>query len=274
VSGLEALLWLALRGVGPDGSVLAEDLRALEGPPLVLPVESLAETAETLWLIPHGEKSGIFALYAGPEDPSSGRFFDLAEESTPDPGIPRLVLHTVYLEGADGLENLPVDLSENLYSALLEARLEAVALPGTAYGERVGRRAAALFDEVPAEHRRGAYLVAVRDFGSHLLSIAHEVRRAAVRAGARGIAPCVLLERRVPLLKLWERSLREGRYTGNYPRPAAAESTEAQGMAAFRVDWPETQRGLEADDKRAFLKEILDIEWRGDMEHDFAELCP
>ena len=271
MSGLNALLWLTLWGLGPDGPALAEELRSLQNPPLVLPVGGLAETAETLWLVPHEEEEWVFAYYASPQDPATGLLFDKSEEGEPAPAVPRLVLRSSYLEWRGGLGNLPVDLSEYLYNALLDARLETAAASDTEYGKWVDRRAERLFGEVPADYRRQAYLNAVRDFGSHLLSIAHEIRRSATRAEARGLLPCVLLERKVPLLKLWEQSVQKGHYTGKFPR--SATSATPQG-AAFRIDWQETQKGLEPQDKRIFLEKVLGVYWKGSMKRDFAELCP
>ena len=264
--GLGGLLLVAMAGVGPNGWMLGQGLAELQGP-VPLPVESLIPVTQDLWLVPHEEPAWSMVFYTPPKTPLFPMMIGQAERLLPEVSGPRLFLRSnIFEPGA--LDHLAVDAAEYLYRTLLEVHLhQEVEREGSPYRLVAARRATDLMLEVPAEHRRTAYLSAVADFGGHLFSIANEVNRASRRAQDLGRDPCLLLRRKAPLLRLWETSFESSPYTGRYPK-----SSQRPGWP--QVEWVETRRALEAQDKKLFLSHILGDVWRGTMDQDLAALCP
>ena len=124
--------------------------------------------------------------------------------------------------------------------------------------------------EVPEPQRLAAYLSAASDFGSHLLSIAHEIGRAERRARGRGEDLCALLDPPRTLFALWAASVETGAYPGRYSVPSVGGEGADGGSMVREVT---TRRGLERRDKELFLAEVLGGVWTGDPAADFGHLC-
>jgi hypothetical protein len=171
----------------------------------------------------------------------------------------RLQLHgPFYLRGATlvPVAEMPIDIAEYYFNALLEAHLQRqIGHPGTALGREIRQRAAATMTDVPLEHRVEAYVDALASFGSHLLSVANELERKHVQRASRG-GLCPLLDRDVPLLRLWERIFSSARYPGAYL------------AAAGSVRW--SRAVLTARDKQLMLESVLGSEWNGSVHQDLA----
>lgn len=277
MTGIGALLCLVFSGLGPDGLLLSRDLLQMEGP-LALPLTTLARTAEELWLVPHEEADWSRAFFTPPESALYFALLGRTERLLGGLEVPRLFVHSSYArdgpEGGYALANMAVDSAEYLLNALVEAHLaREMTREGSPYRQVVERRVGELLPQVPPEYRVEAYLAATADFGAHILSIAHEVNRAARRAKALEKDPCALLERHVPLLSLWETGFERARFTGRYARPVATSEKPGTTRRPGAIQWVETRQSLERLDKELFVRHMLGGVWQGKAEHDFARLC-
>lgn len=276
VTGLAGVLLAIAAAIGPNGHLVEAQLADAGG----LPVDVLRRPAGGWWVVFHHQRDWAPAFYSEPDADIAVLGAAAAASGTPihrllpGLGLPRLFLYAPhYLEGGRlrRLEAMAVDVAEGYFHALLEAALNAPEARGDSgildFRRAAGRRADELMAEVPAGQRLDAYLSAVRDFASHLLSIANEVRRADRRSRERGSDLCAFLDPPRTLFALWERSLRETVYRGRY---RATPETGTAGNPAWRT----TRRGLEAVDKARVLTELLGGRWRGDAARDFPGLCP
>ena len=219
--------------------------------PQALPSSWLEPVAERTWVTFHDRADWAMAFYL----PAGSQ----GVESLPG----RLVLYAPYYLAPDGLrdtDDMPVDVAEHYFHALLEASFET-----SVYATSVAPRAAELMQDVPGPRRLAAYLSASADFGSHALSIANELHRAARRQAAAGKNLCDLIDHPATLFGSWQRSFAHGLYRGRYQPPATAENAAPP--------WATSRAGLETQDKLRFVSEVLDVAWTGDPARDFADLC-
>jgi len=189
---------------------------------------------------------------------------------------------TLYLHGPSYLKDgswVPlveqtVDLSENLFNAILLAHLEMREIPklgnppdGASYAAAMNRRANEILRAVPAEYRLQAYLHALADLGSHALSTANQLERSARRHRSRGTDLCLHLHRRVSLFGLWDQIFGGALYLGRYFEPAQGD--------ALTGKWVDTGIGLEQEDKELFLDAIFLGFWSGERLEDLgSRYCP
>lgn len=157
------------------------------------------------------------------------------------------------------LEELPVDSTEYLFNALLQAylRLDVLGEPSSPLAREIQARAAVrmaeLPESIPAEARQEAYIEALAGFGSHALAVANEIHRAAARFAARDGNLCTALERPGTLFALWPQIFEKGQYTGRLYRPGQGEGQGGR--------WIDLHIALEPEDKAFFLREILEGAW-------------
>lgn len=169
-----------------------------------------------------------------------------------------------YLRGVElrSVLDLPVDLAEGLFHALLASRLEReLSLPKSELAAELRRRADSAMLDVPPRHRLEAYLDAQASFGAHALAVANELDRSEARRRAAGGSLCPLLGRPLPLLQLWERMI-----AGDEPYPGAFVERGPHGEARVRF----SQSTLGRDDKRLLLDRLLRAPWTGAIAHDLA----
>ncbi len=279
MSGFAGLVLSVVWALAPDGHLLA---RQLAGSELMPALDQLLPAAETSWLVFHRQPAWAMAFYSPPEA-DLGSVERAAEEVLVEPErllpgleLPRIFLNATYYgsrgEHAD-LAAVPIDVAENLYHALLDAYLDRqLREPTSTYLGLARTRAGALMAEVPEPQRLAAYLAAASDFGSHLLSIAHEIGRAERRARARGGNLCALLDPPRTLFVLWVASVETASYPGRYTVLSAGEAAGAEEVGPG-IRQVTTRRGLERRDKELFLEHVLGGVWSGDAAADFRHLC-
>jgi hypothetical protein len=152
--------------------------------------------------------------------------------------------------------DMPVDLGESYFAALLDAHLaRALRQPAAPLAVELRRRAGEALPDVPPEQRVEAYVGALTSFGSHLLAVANELERKEIQRRDRG-GLCPLLGRELPLLALWERIFTSEPYHGAYETPGGA------------ARW--SRAALRPEDKRFLLDVVLDSRWRGSVRGDLA----
>lgn len=260
----------------PGSAGLLLILSALLGEPgRGMPEEShpsplLAARSEEMWVVFHREDQWQMAFTLAPNE-SPGALNGFAHDGLLPPlERPKLLLYAPYFRSPAGRvwkgEQMAVDVAEHLFKAQLLFLLQQEVAATSEYGFWAKGRANVLFDQIEPEHRLGAYLEAISDFGAHLLSMANEIRRHMERARARGVDPCRLLAPTVPLARLWAGSFgTEGYYPGGYwQEPTLRQSTGS---------WRMTRKSLAKEDKTTFLRQILKEPWHGDASRDLASLC-
>ncbi len=273
MSGFAGLVLSLVWALAPDGYLLA---RQLEGSELAPALVRLRPAAAGSWLVFHRRPSWAMAFYSPPEA-DLGSVERVAEQALLEPErllpgfeLPRIFLFAPYYGTRGELADLAavsIDVAENVYHVLLEAYLDReLRDPASAYLGLARQRAAAVMAEVPELQRLAAYLAAAGDFGSHLLSVAHEIARAERRARARGEDLCALLDPPRTLFGLWAASVERLSYRGRYTVLSAGE----EGVGGRQVT---TRRGLEQRDKELFLEHVLGGVWTGDPVVDFGHLC-
>ncbi len=179
---------------------------------------------------------------------------------------------------------LAVDAYEYLTHALLLAASDGP-VPSS-WQEVAAERARELFPEASEESRVVWYLSVTTEFGSHVLSLHHQIKRAFERRRARGRPMEGLCAQRDPargLFSLWEVALGDGEFRGyalpRRPAPAidgADAAATASGEEVFEAPPPgfeATRLRLPQQDKKLYLERYLDRRWVGDATTDFASLC-
>jgi|GEM_PF-5291666 len=250
-----------------------------------LPLAFARTITPRLVLLEHSNATFSSAFYVPlppPEERQEGavvppRNPTATEEGNPAPRVPEgiqippraegllFVNSAAYATNADNslatgwksLAELPVDSTEYLFHALLQAYLELEILPGQGpFAEQLERRAAQRMAAIPPAERLAAYVEALSSFGAHTLAVANELERLAQRQSARGGDICQNLERPGTLFALWPRIFTDGQYTGRYYRPGSAEGAVGK--------WVETGITLDREDKALFLHHILEDWWGED----------
>ncbi len=273
MSGFAGLVLSVVWALAPDGDLLA---RQLEGSELAPALVRLRPAAAGSWLVFHRRSSWAMAFYSPPEA-DLGSVERAADEVLVEPErllsefeLPRIFLFAPYYGSRDELADLAevsIDVAENVYHALLEAYFDRECRdPASAYLAAARQRTGSVMAEVPEPQRLAAYLAAASDFGSHLLSIAHEIGRADRRARARGGDLCALLDPPRTLFGLWAASVETASYPGRYAVLSAGEG----GLGGRQAT---TRRGLERRDKELVLEHVLGGVWTGDPAADFGHLC-
>ncbi|HEV8629575.1 MAG TPA: hypothetical protein VGV61_04595 [Thermoanaerobaculia bacterium] len=200
----------------------------------------------------------VLVFHQDPDQPAAGY---LAANAG---GQARLALYAPhFLRGLQlrPLADLPVDLSEAYFNALLEAYLRRqLGLPGSELGVELRRRALSTMTDVPVARRLEAYVDAQTSFGSHLLSVANELDRSQQRRQATGRSLCGLLSRPLPLFTLWERALGDGGYPGAY----VLGGPPGEGALRF------SRSVLTASDKRLMVERVLRAPWVGSVAADLT----
>ena len=246
---------------GANGFLVAQPFHGSEG----LPAAWLRPVSARTRVVFHDRADWSMAFYV--PSPDAGA----TPAAAPSADGPRIFLFAPYYLAPGGLvpaAHLPVDVAEYYFHAVLEGRLDLeIRRPDAAYRRFVRERAEELMSDVPARVRQTAYLAAVSDFGAHLLSIANEIARAALRQNGAGRDLCGLIGQPASLFGLWERSFSEGAYPGHYLDPG-----ETTAGAAPR--WGKSRQSLARRDKEMLLREILRAGWSGEAARDFAWLCP
>lgn len=264
--------------IGPNGWWIDARLGAADDPQRALvPTEWLADTTDSLWLVFHQQDGWQMAFYLEPGSEemawarampaqASGRF----ERLLPQLEVPRLFLRADVYRSGQGSEiaalvdpsTLAVDSAEIFYNALLDAHLH---LGGSeAWTEGSGQRAATTMDRVPESHRDEAFRSAALDLGSHVLSVASEIRRLAQRRDPAAL--CAVLNHPATIFAAWRRAFGDGQFPGRWQKPGDPE-TGRPGQ------WVTSRDVLTADDRRWFVRSVLGASWTGDPRHDFAALC-
>jgi hypothetical protein len=199
--------------------------------------------------------SGASAAGGAVEAPAS------AEARTEGPEAkPRLVLNEPYYRRQDGSWVPPIEMTPDVVEywshALLLAHLHLEVIEGDGeYGALLKRRAVELYPEVEADAALGLMVTALASFGSHVLSLANEVERLRRRRPERDL--CSLVRGRRLHFASWERAFIEPGYVG--------VAAEAGGER-----YP--QRAVSIEDRRAFVRHVLDDRWSGDAVQDFGAL--
>ena len=170
----------------------------------------------------------------------------------------RLALYApFYLRGPDlvPVVDMPVDVSEYYFHALLEAHLRRqLGRAGGEVSQHIRARAPAVMTDVPPDRRVEAYVDALASFGAHLLAVANEFERKDAQRRSRG-GVCPLLGRRLPLTELWDRMFAGEPYAGDY-------------FSGGRVA---TSRSVLAPADKAFLVgSVLGSGWRGSVSNDLG----
>ena len=276
MTGVAEWLLALLFTLGPNGYLIDGQLAT----PQVqrgLPVSWVGSFSARVWVVFHSWDAAPMALYVPAEGLSQVSLWSLTAASglprlLPGMAAPRLFLFAPYYRSETGMvaiERMPVDVSEHYFHALLEAYLDLeVEHASGIYGAAVAERAAVVMTDVPPRHRREAYLSAVAEFGSHILSLANEVERSEKRQRAAGKDLCALVDHPATLFGLWRRSFHESPYSGGYflsPEPGS------ETAAASR--WVRSRRFLESRDKELFLQHVLAGFWSGEARSDFEHLC-
>jgi hypothetical protein len=184
-------------------------------------------------------------------------------------GPARLDLYApYYLRGVHlrPVEDMQVDVCEPYFHALLDAYLRRqIGMPRSALGHELRRRAELAMPDVPRRHRVEAYLDAQASFGAHLLSVANELDRSARRHRARGRSLCHVIDRPLPLLRLWNAVLGGAQYPGAYAIDTAPGNSGEVYLS---------RSVLSVDDKRFLVDQVLHEDWSGSVERDLApRLC-
>jgi hypothetical protein len=220
----------------------------------------VASAAE--WPLPVGfalDESRRLVLAFHRDDAEAPAFFLEGPAGTP----PRLVLYGPhYLRGVElrPLLDLPVDLSEGYFQALLEGFLRHQIETGGTLGPELRSRAQATMVDVPPAHRLEAYVDAQASFGAHLLSIVNELDRSELRRRAGGRSLCSHVGGPLPLFSLWERALGESPFPGAY----VARGPHSEELVRF------SRSTLTAADKRFLLERVLDAPWKGPAATDLG----
>ncbi|HVS01171.1 MAG TPA: hypothetical protein VMT16_00230 [Thermoanaerobaculia bacterium] len=181
-----------------------------------------------------------------------------------DGGARRLALYEpFYLRGTRLVDvaDMPVDVAEHYFHALLVAGLErAAGDPASEIGSALRQRAEARMADLPPPHRLEAFVDALASFGSHLLAMANELERQEARRRARSSSLCGHLDRDVPLLRLWEDAFAAAPYPGGY----AVAEPGAPGRLRY------SRATLSPADKRLLVATVLAGRWRGEARADFG----
>ena len=282
MSGLAGVLWTLAVAFGPNGYLVENQLTEAT----TLPLEIPRAAASGWWVVFHQQDAWVPAFYVPPETDVAGFGLNAAISAAPIDRllpalqVPRLFLYAPYYR-EDGrlrpLSDMAIDVAESYLHALFEASLandrRALARLSVApFVTHAAHRAAELMPEVPPSQRLEAYLVAVREFVSHLLSMANEIERADRRARERQRDLCALLDPPRTLFALWQQSIRKAHYPGRYDVATEAEPAEPRETLAAK-EWRSTRRGLEPSDKSRVLAELLAGLWTGNAARDFRALC-
>lgn len=275
--------WLVglLLAIGPNGWWLDVGLDSTDVAYRdLVPVEWLADTPSSLWLVFHRRGDWVMAAYlpSDAEEMRWARAFPEVARSQFDrllPGldVPRLFLReSVYRRGVGGgeslveIESLPVDSSEILFNALLDAHVDLAARRGEAWTAELGARGRDLMAGVPEEYREEAFRNAVLDFGSHVLSLASEIARQSGRHPPDKL--CALLDPPRVLFRSWQRAFGDGQFPGRWQRPADPSAGIARPGETVT-----TRQILRAEDKRWVARTILGADWSGEPTDDYAQFC-
>lgn len=277
---MHAFLLSVFLAVGPNGYWVERPLRIAdqEG---VLPAAALADTAARLWVVYHHQPDLAMAFYE-PVTPDSPPPADAAEDGSPTAApnalqsklarqmlasmggfermlpaleLPRLYLYAPYYQKAQ-LKEMPLDVSEYLFSALLEATFD---LGGEDLPLILRERGRKVMSEAPDGQRLNAYLAAMTDFGAQVMSVALELQRTMQRLGAQGKDHCPAVDHPATLFGQWGRLFSGAEFRGRYID---------EGRQAFLT------QSLAGGDKELFLKAILQADWSGEIRADFETGCP
>lgn len=229
-----------------------------------LPLQFARDVADELAIVAHDSRAWSMAFYLAPE-----RSIEGASGAGAPP--PRLALYGPYYLRGLGLRpisDMPVDVAEYLFNALLEAHLDRVETPaGGSVGQWVAARADVVMADVPPPYRREALTDALLAFGSHVLSVAHEIERKAMQRRAAGSTLCGALQREIGLFALWRGMFERGAYNGVYVVP----DPQGRGPGTAYRSAGELQR----KDKQRLVELLFDDRWSGDPMTDFGgRLCP
>ena len=234
---------------GANGFLIEQQLNDID----VLPIAWLEPVAANTRIVFHAHEDWAIAFYLPAVTGDGG--------ASAEAGNSRLALFAPYYLAPDGLvapSQMPVDVAEYYFHALIEAALDG-AHRDSAYAGWLEGRSAELLVDVPQAHQLSAYLSALADFGAHLLAVRNEVARAAERQAVSGRDVCRQLDRSASLFGLWQRSITDGTYAGGYFLPEGR--------------WVRSRQALERSDKDRFLAEFLDVSWSGDPARDFEMIC-
>ncbi|RMH17611.1 MAG: hypothetical protein D6696_15170 [Acidobacteria bacterium] len=273
-TSLSALLLTLAVALGPDGAALRPVLSPPSAP-AGLPLAGLAELAPSLWLVLHRRDDWRMAFYLPASTPVRDLELMLGPEGSrsarllPGLALPRLVLYAPYYRPAGRwrpLAEMPVDVAEQLYYALLEGWLERAEGTDPGFAAELAERAAVTMAADPAAERLTAFRAAVAGFAASALSVAGEIARSEGRRRAAGRPSlCRLLDHPATLFGGWRRIFDGGLYPGEYPGAA--------DQAGGRRRLKRSRGALSRDDKRWVMRRVLGAGWSGAPRHDFAWLC-
>lgn len=243
--GTAGALLLAVLAAGPNGYLLLPSLAPAEVR-ASLPTDALLPLTSRLWVAYHERPEWPMAFYLPADDPRLYLFAD-AERVLPTLRAPRLFLYAAYYRPPVPALDMPLDVAQYLFGALLEASLD-LAPP------------AGLAARAP-EGGPEAYRAALASFGAHALSVAVELRRSIARQRAAGKDPCVIVDHPATLFGLWRRVFTTEEYRGQIRAPSTAPGRWVAGPP------------LTVGDKAFFVDQVLDGFWSGDTRRDFGLEC-
>ena len=201
--GAAGLLVTVLALVGPNGYLLLPSLAPAEVR-ASLPADVFLPLASRLWIVYHERPEWPMALYLPAADEPADLSLPLvaadAERLLPGLRVPRLFLYAPYYRPAVPAADMPLDVAQYFFGALLEALLDLAPPPD--------------LDARAAGRGREGYVSALTAFGAHALSAAIEVRRSLARQRAAGKDPCRIVDHPATLFGLWHRIFTTEEYRG------------------------------------------------------------
>lgn len=247
-------------------TVFETDLRAAN-PGQELPLDFAYRAAGNLRLRFHSQESFKAAHFT----PFPLRPLEEIPDDSPLPRGPTLYLYgPVYApEGRlVPMKELAVDSAEGLFNALLLAYFELEILASDSPLRRtIYASSRERLPDLALEHQVPAFVQALSDFGSHVLTVANQLNVLEARSRAEGKDLCHLLERPATLFGLWEGMFQQGRYLARFYRPAAE--------GELRGGWTETSVAISPEDKKILTREVLRKDWVGTREKDLKHrFCP
>jgi len=247
--GAAGALLLTALAIGPNGHLLLPSL----APAVVragLPADAFLPLTPRLWVVYHDRRELPMAFYLPaadePADLSLHLFAAGGERVLPGLRVPRLFLYAPYFRPAAPALDMPLDVAQYFFGALLEALLD-LAPPAD-------------LDERTAGRDREGYVSALAAFGSHALSVAVELRRSLARLRSAGKDPCAVVDHPATLFGLWRRVFTTEEYRGQVRAP---------GQPRQWVLGPP----LTEDDKAYFVDRVFGGFWTGDARRDFGLDC-
>lgn len=247
--GAAGALLTALVLFGPNGHLLLPALAPAEVR-AALPADAFLPLASRLWVVYHEHPEWPMALYLpaadDPADLSLHLFAADAERLLPALRVPRLFLYAPYFRRPAPAVDMPLDVAQYLFGALLEALFD-LAPPADLDAQAAGRN-------------REGYVSALAAFGSHALATAVELRRSLARQRAAGKDPCAIIDHPATLFGLWR-----GIFT----------TEEYRGQIRLDGKPPRWALGppITESDKAYFVERVFGGFWTGDPRRDFGLGC-